>query len=431
MLKHILKQLWNRRRANVWIGVELLLVFCLLWYIVDYFFVLEYNKSLPSCRDLNHSWLVDVALLPEEHPEYQQGESDSTALENNYYRLLDRIRNYKEVEEIAVLSTWSRPGGGSYAGAYFRSRQDTTRRGSGQTITFDPQTDYFKVFRYTTQDGKPVSVADFDWSDPKAMVIGHQVAEAFFPGGNAAGQVLESPRNPEQDYFIIKGVIGDAKRFDYQRPQLVFYRAERINADNIGEMEIAVRARESVPDARFLQDFKNAMSRELRIGNFYLKGVKSYNRINKDTEFSFGMTSSVRIRTAMTLFFLINIMLCVMGTFWYRIRVRREEIGLRMAMGSTRADIRKMLLWEGICLLTVMMITAVLVEMQFVYLGLIDTLGGGNSSSVTYLPDRTVLRFILTNCLTWVVLAVAIVAAIWLPADKAAKMAPAEALHYE
>lgn len=126
-----------------------------------------------------------------------------------------------------------------------------------------------------------------------------------------------------------------------------------------------------------------------------------------------------------------NIMLCVMGTFWYRIRVRREEIGLRMAMGSTRADIRKMLLWEGICLLTVMMIPAVLVEMQFVYLGLIDTLGGGNSSSVTYLPDRTVLRFILTNCLTWVVLAVAIVAAIWLPADKAAKMAPAEALHYE
>ena len=196
-------------------------------------------------------------------------------------------------------------------------------------------------------------------------------------------------------------------------------------------MEIAVRARESVPDTRFLQDFKNAMSRELRIGNFYLKGVKSYNRINKDTEFSFGMTSSVRIRTAMTLFFLINIMLCVMGTFWYRIRVRREEIGLRMAMGSTRADIRKMLLWEGICLLTVMMIPAVLVEMQFVYLGLIDTLGGGNSSSVTYLPDRTVLRFILTNCLTWVVLAVAIVAAIWLPADKAAKMAPAEALHYE
>lgn len=432
MLKHILKQLWNRRRANLWIGVELLLVFCLLWYIVDYFFVLEYNKSLPSNRDLNNTWQVNVALFPPEHPEYQPGESDSTALENNYYRLLDRIRDYKDVEEVAVLTTWSTPGGGSYSGNWLRSRRDTTREGSGQVLTFDPQTDFLKVFRYTTRDGKPVSVADFDWSDPKAIVLGGLSAETFFPDGNAVGEILESPRQPDSYNYIVKGVIGDTKRFDYERPQLTFYRAERINADNIKDrMGIAVRARESVPDARFLQDFKNAMSRELRIGNFYLKGVKSYNRINKDTEFSFGMTSSVRIRTAMTLFFLINIMLCVMGTFWYRIRVRREEIGLRMAMGSTRADIRKMLLWEGICLLTVMMIPAVLVEMQFVYLGLIDTLGGGNSSSVTYLPDRTVLRFILTNCLTWVVLAVAIVAAIWLPADKAAKMAPAEALHYE
>ena len=112
MLKHILKQLWNRRRANLWIGVELLLVFCLLWYIVDYFFVLEYNKSLPSNRDLNNTWQVNVALFPPEHPEYQPGESDSTALENNYYRLLDRIRDYKDVEEVAVLTTWSTPGGG-------------------------------------------------------------------------------------------------------------------------------------------------------------------------------------------------------------------------------------------------------------------------------------------------------------------------------
>lgn len=69
MLKHIFKQLWNRKRANIWIGVELLLVFCLLWYIVDYFFVLEYNKSLHSCRDMDHTWQVEVALFPPEHSE--------------------------------------------------------------------------------------------------------------------------------------------------------------------------------------------------------------------------------------------------------------------------------------------------------------------------------------------------------------------------
>ena len=72
-----------------------------------------------------------------------------------------------------------------------------------------------------------------------------------------------------------------------------------------------------------------------------------------------------------------------------------------------------------------------LIEIQLIYAGLIETIGKQNNQLVTYLPDHVVLRFILTNCLTWVLLAIAIVAAIWLPADKAAKMEPADALHYE
>lgn len=430
MLVHIFKQLWNRKRSNLWIGIELLLVFCLLWYIVDYFFVLEYNKSLSSCRDLDHAWQVNVALLPAEHPDYQPGESDSTALLDNYNRVLDRIRRYKDVEALTVLSGWSTPGGGSFYGDWFRSRRDTTREGNGQAIMFDPQTDFFKVFRHTTPDGKPVSVEDFDWSDPKAIVIGDLAAKTFFPDGKLLGEVLESPNSPDDYYFVVKGSIGDIKRFDYERPQLAFYRPERIKPDNIANMEIAIRSREHLPDGRFLQDFKNAMSRELRIGNFYLRGIKSYNQINAETDFTFGQTSDVRIRTGMMLFFLVNIMLCVMGTFWYRIRVRRDEVGLRMAMGSTRTNIRKMLILEGLCLLAVVVLPAMLIEAQFVYLGLIDTLGQGKNN-LGYLPDRLVLRFILTNLLTWALLAVVIVAAIWLPADKAAKMAPAEALHYE
>ena len=32
-------QLMNRWRSNVWVCVELLLAFCLVWYMEDYFFV--------------------------------------------------------------------------------------------------------------------------------------------------------------------------------------------------------------------------------------------------------------------------------------------------------------------------------------------------------------------------------------------------------
>ena len=40
-------QLMNRWRSNVWVCVELLLAFCLAWYMVDYFFVESITVASP------------------------------------------------------------------------------------------------------------------------------------------------------------------------------------------------------------------------------------------------------------------------------------------------------------------------------------------------------------------------------------------------
>ena len=61
-------QLMNRWRSNVWVCVELLLAFCLAWYMVDYFFVEIYNRSLPSGRGYANVWQVEMGLLPETSP---------------------------------------------------------------------------------------------------------------------------------------------------------------------------------------------------------------------------------------------------------------------------------------------------------------------------------------------------------------------------
>ena len=61
----------NRWRSNVWVCVELLLAFCLAWYMVDYFFVEIYNRSLPSGRGYANVWQVEMGLLPETSPDYR------------------------------------------------------------------------------------------------------------------------------------------------------------------------------------------------------------------------------------------------------------------------------------------------------------------------------------------------------------------------
>lgn len=93
-------QLMNRWRSNVWVCVELLLAFCLAWYMVDYFFVEIYNRSLPSGRDYANVWQVEMGLLPETSPDYRAAESDSIAMLENYERIKDRLRDYPGVKAI-------------------------------------------------------------------------------------------------------------------------------------------------------------------------------------------------------------------------------------------------------------------------------------------------------------------------------------------
>jgi ABC-type antimicrobial peptide transport system permease subunit len=422
MLKSIFIQILNRKRSNGWIVLELILVFSLVWYISDYFFVLNYNYSIPDGRNLKHTWQVALAEYPDIHPRYSAEANTDEALETNFARILQTIRNYPGVEVVSVSDRYSTPVGGSYIGNSFFSVDDSTNSVSGQEISIDPKEDFFRVFGYTTDNGKtPVKTGDFDWSNPKGVVIGHSVADRLFPDGQAIGKMIT------RDYIIL-GVVDNIKRFDYERPQHVYYLPFRPAPNDLKDVTISIRTSSSLADASFQEAFKKEMKSRLQVGNFYLKEVVSYSRSAADRK---NNNYDMRVRTYLMLFFLLNILLCVMGTFWYRIQTRREEIGVRKAMGSTGRSIRNLLLAEGLCLLLIATLPAMFLEFQFVHAGLIDTLGQNDDNKGMYLPDRTMLRFLITNGITWTVMAAVVITAIWLPARKAAAMSAADALHYE
>lgn len=63
----------------------------------------------------------------------------------------------------------------------------------------------------------------------------------------------------------------------------------------------------------------------------------------------------------MGLFFLVNVFLAVIGTFWFHVSRRRSELGLRMAMGSTRKGIEGLMIGEGLLLLTIASVPGLLI----------------------------------------------------------------------
>jgi len=427
MWKSILKQMWNNKRSNSWIAIELLLVFCLTWYIVDYLFVFGYNNSLPNYRNVENTLQINLSKYDKNHPDYNPEAEDSEVLEANYLRILQTLRNYQGIEAVGVSFFGTTPESGNSRGQNLRNVKDTINEIGGFVITIEPNEDYFKVFGLSTDNGKKkISTKDFEWGS-NGIIINQFAANILFPTGSPIGQELE---NGEERHVVV-GVIDDNKRFDYLRPQPYFYMPKKLNAENIRNAGISVRYNSLLPKKKFIEQFKSDMTNSLQTGNFYLLSIIPYTKIKQDQSTRFGMDNEVWQRMYIALFFMLCIFLCLIGTFWYRISLRPNEIGLRKAVGATRLSIHYSLIIEGIWLLIIILLPAMLIEFQFVYADLIDTLGRQEIPNSQFLPDRTFIRFLITNAITFVLIFIVIVSAIWLPARKGASLQPADALHYE
>jgi len=430
MTKMIFKQLINRWRSNIWIALELLVVFCVMWYIVDYFFVYSYNKSITSYRDTESTFLIEMNQLPDTHRNYVEEEDIPENKLLNFNRILNRIQQYPEVEKLCISFFNTYPGSpNGHMGGHVNP-QDTTKNAVVNRIFFDPQWDYFQVFRHTTQDGaKGVSTQDFDWSNPQNVVLTRLTADKLFPGEPAVGKQMKITYRDA--FFYIVGVIDDIKRYDYTRPMALAFFPLRLDEDNLGNAQICVRVNENISSDRFASDFKSTMTKELRIGNFYLSKVSSFKDINNKTTYRNGITNVIRTRAILMGFLLFSILLCLLGIFWYRVNSRREEIGIRRAMGANAGTVRRLFIREGILLLACILVPAMIIELQFVNLGLIETLGQSAETMGMYLPDKTIIRFLLTNLITCILLVGTIIISIWYPAVIASRIAPVDALRDE
>lgn len=427
MLRLIFTQIWNKRRNNAGLFIELCLVFCLLWYIMEYFFVLAYNLSLPEHRNLDNTWQIQLGELPQEQAGYKATEADSLHIEENYFRIVEQLRLMPEVEAVAILKVQGSPRSGNFYGIQVIHPGDSVKS-SGMWLPFDPRGDFFRVFRYTDAQGKAISMADYPVIE-NGVFLSENMAEKMFKGNKEPGKQLLLNHGQSSQSFQLIGLVGETKRFEYLRFQPAVYTFERVNGGNWQDFEIAIRTKPGVSQAAF----KTRMLEKaqlLKSGNFYLKSVTPYRKIEQTTSQHFGVTGELRSYTTLFLFFLINIFLCILGSFWYRISKRKSEIGLHMAMGASKKHIRRLFYGEGLVLLTGASFISLLVEVNLVWTGLVGNIFWEDTrTDISYLTDSSMLVLLICHVLTWIALAACIGLSIAIPLTQTAHLQPADALH--
>ncbi len=426
MIKHILKLIKSQFRSNTWVLAELVVVFVVLWFIADYFLMQGVLMNRPVGFKLDNVYQAVVSLRSSDAPSFVRYEEGSEEPLHNFERIVDRIRQHPDVEVVGV-SYYSLP--------YTRSNitdgvwKDSTHL---NTRSMKVTPDYFRVFRIGSAMGdSPEKLGETlaGLSEETDRMVSVGVAETLFGRADVVGSELRISRDSVPKRIVaVTGLVRNDE-YDLRHVYVVFslldldymFKDREMDEEEMTQMQVTFRIRPDVASPDYAGKFLKEMKRQLMVGNFWVSDVREYRKVRADFLANSMEESGRKLFSALGVFFLVNVFLAVIGTFWFRVNRRRSELGLRMAVGSTRPGIQGLMIGEGLLLLTLAALPALLVCVNLVWMDVL---------SAKVMPVG-LMRFGVVTLLTWLVMAAIIFLATWYPSRKASRLAPAEALHYE
>ncbi|MDO3389073.1 ABC transporter permease [Bacteroides sp. ET489] len=418
MNKKLFTQIRNEWRSNLWLALELLVVSVVMWYIIDLLYCRLATYLEPRGFDTEHCYLIDMGVLTDKSPDYTPY-SDTHKQSDEVRELVERLRRRPEVEAVS-LSQNSYPYNGSNGSAEV---DYDTLHAPRWTIRRIVTPDFVRVFRYQGTRGE----------------TSEQLAEILERGDFLASDNLyrkySIPMTPlvgKKDFYLfgdtaqmyrLGAALQNVRYDDFSQARSSYSMAFNMNllsddwihADN----ELCVRVRAD-RDQNFMENLKADSEKQFRIGNLYISDIKSFKDIRRS--FQQGETSEMRNLVVGMGFLLLNIFLGLLGTFWFRTQQRRGEIALHKAMGATDGAVFGRLMSEGIFLLLIVTVLAVIIDIVLAHF----ELNSWRNGTTLEWPR---LAFCVAS--TFILIAAMIGVGIGIPARRAMKVQPAEALHDE
>ena len=412
MTKKLLTQIKNEWLSNLWLALELLVVSVVMWYVVDYLYTRAATYLEPRGFNIEHCYLIELGELTPKSPDYTPDKSrDDTHAD--IAELVERLRRRPEVEAVS-LSQNSYPYNGSNSSGEVRY---DTLQSPGWTIRRMVTPDFVRVFRYQGTRGEtPEQLAEmlergeFLASDNLYRKYDRKLTEFVGKRFQLFGDTTKT--------YQLGASLQNVRYHDYDQAHSSFCFLAKQSFYYVG-LELCVRVREG-QDNNFITKLKEDSESQFRIGNLFISEIRSFHDIRRN--FQQAWTNNIRNYVMGMGFLLLNIFLGLLGTFWDRTQQRRSEIALHKAHGATDRAIFSRLLSEGLLLLAVVTPIALVVDWNLAHMEL-------NS----WRNDTTLEwdRLLFCAGISFVLMALMIAIGIGIPARKAMKVQPAEALHDE
>lgn len=432
MWKLILKNLWSRRKRNSLLVAELIIVTIVTFVLVDKVAVSMFDSNLPLGYDSDRLCVVSFKAYDAKSPRFDKERNDSASRVDDALFLYKKIKSLPQVENATAVP-WgfiNDMGGSSNQFCSGNEEKDSVYSTSCIQLSFVPGMNYFETYGIKSVQGSP-SIEELSKMSyaPNDIVMSKSYADLFYPGENIVGKDVFHPAWDSNIKYRVVGLVDGVRFQSYERTNCVVFQPYA-GYYFWYYFSAVVRLKPGVDVDEFVADFRKTMGTEMRKGNFYANGVKSYAEIISTQEQRQGITSPRQLNSSLMMFFFVNLFLGVVGTFWLQTRNRAEEAGVMRSFGARRWDIRLMLLGEGVVLSTISVVTGCLIYLQ---VALHKGLYQGYDSFFTLNKIDTWVtdfgeHFMIISLLCYAIITVIVLLGIYLPARNMSNVNPIEAL---
>jgi len=339
--------------------------------------------------------------------------------------IYNQIREYPGVESAVMIENYQYPLSGSSNSSSIR--YDTLSAGYLR-MAFLQDGEFFKVFGI--RDARTGQIPDHKNHTTKTVYLTEDVLKKLFHDGEGVGKEVYQNYSKDSTGITVAGIMENFKFRSTEQPRTTaFFPLADMEFHGAWSAQICFRIRDGISKQKFMEQFKQELAPRMQLGNLYFLNLSDFENIYKQSEFQQGTTNTLRLQTALATFFLICTFLGIAGTFWLQSNSRRGEIGLRMAMGSTRKQIMKEFLTESWLIATVAWFIGILFVLQRVHFtGFAEKPKFENDA---YLQNQFWPHFLIVSAIVYLLIILISFIGTWIPANKAAQTEPAEALRDE
>jgi predicted permease len=326
-----------------------------------------------------------------------------------YDRVLSGVQSLPAVRAAGWVSIPPLAGEGSVTG--IRLPGESRARAETPVANYRPVSpDYFSAMGIRLLEGRVFGPADLN---RKVVVVSQSVADRFWPGRSAVGQTCVTQWGPDVSAEVV-GVVDDIRTVRLDAPPLMMvYVPYWFNAISVpSSASIVLRtATDPAGAAGAVRTLIHSTDADVPITS--LQPMTQIVSESVDAR-----RFSMLLAMSFALFSLVLASLGIFGVVGYSVEQRRQELGIRMALGAELKDLRRMVLRQGMAPVIIGLATGVFAA---IFAGqLISSLLFGVNA---YDP-------ITLGTVALVVTTVAVVAC-YIPARRATKVDPMVALRYE